>query len=526
MNDDFLFAGEADEPEQPELSSSVQQWKVLIVDDEAEVHAVTKLALSDFSFQGKTLEFLSAYSGAEAKSLMEQHPDTAIMLLDVVMETDDAGLQVAQYIREELHNTHVRIILRTGQPGQAPERQVIVNYDINDYKSKTELTAQKLFTVVMSSLRSYRDILAIDHSRQGLEKIINASANLFSAHSMEQFIDGVLQQLTSILGCNEDALLVTSSLVAGSPGDDTDPEHLIVFAGMGEFEQKEGEPVTKVLDNSLLEAFYDALKSRSIVYKENYLVAYCTSKFTHGSLLYVSGLPGQVTDSQKKLIELFSQNVQIAYENVQLQHEIEDTQREIVYRLSEAVEHRSIETGNHVKRVAFICYDLAKAYGLPDEEAEKLMFASPLHDVGKVGIPDGILNKPMRLDEREWEVMKTHATIGYDILKNSKRAIIQAGAIIARDHHEKWDGSGYPDGKKGEEIHIYGRIAAIADVYDALRHRRCYKSAWPLEKVVALVDSEAGKQFDPKLVDIFKTRVDKLEAILKKYPDSDEDEVR
>lgn len=519
MSDDFLFADEADH-EEPVVHGS---WKILIVDDEPEVHAVTKLALSDFTFQGKNLTFYSAYSGAEAKALIEQHPDAAIMLLDVVMETDDAGLLVARYIREQLHNEHVRIILRTGQPGQAPERQVIINYDINDYKSKTELTAQKLFTVIMSSLRSYRDILSLEQSRQGLEKIINASANLFTSHSMEQFIDGVLQQLTSILGCNEDALLVSSSLVAGNiSGDVSDPHKLVVFAGQGEFECKEGRPVQEVLAPELLDAFEVALNSRGIVYRENYLVAYCTSKFTHGSLLYISGLPGIITESQKKLIELFSQNVQIAYENVQLQHEIEDTQREIVYRLSEAVEHRSVETGNHVKRVAFICYELAKAYGLADEEAERLMFAAPLHDVGKVGIPDGILNKPAKLQGQEWEVMKTHASIGYDILKDSKRSIIQAGAIIALDHHEKWDGTGYPSGKKGEAIHIYGRIAALADVYDALRHRRSYKSAWPLEQVMTLIESEAGKQFDPKLVEIFKRRVDKLEAILQKYPDNEE----
>ncbi|WP_215395533.1 response regulator [Rheinheimera oceanensis] len=519
MSDDFLFA---EEPE-PTVAVLNGSWKVLIVDDESEVHAVTKLALSDFTFQSKNLTFFSAYSGSEARDLIKQHPDTAIILLDVVMETDDAGLLVARYIREELHNEHVRIILRTGQPGQAPERQVIINYDINDYKSKTELTAQKLFTVIMSSLRSYRDIMSLEQSRQGLEKIINASADLFSSHSMEQFIDGVLQQLTSILGCNEDALLVSSSLVAGNvAGEVTEPHNLVVFAGQGEFESKEGKPVQEVLAPELMEAFDKALKSRSIVYRDNYLVAYCTSKFTHGSLLYISGLPGIITENQKKLIELFSQNVQIAYENVQLQHEIEDTQREIVYRLSEAVEHRSIETGNHVKRVAFICYDLAKAYGLPEEEAERLMFAAPLHDVGKVGIPDGILNKPAKLQGQEWEVMKTHTSIGYDILKDSKRSIIQAGAVIAQDHHEKWDGSGYPAGKKGEDIHIYGRIAALADVYDALRHRRCYKSAWPLERVMATIEAEAGKQFDPKLVEIFKSRVDKLEAILQKYPDNNE----
>ncbi|GAB58671.1 response regulator [Rheinheimera nanhaiensis] len=519
MSDDFLFA---EEPEQVE-STNHGSWKILIVDDEPEVHAVTKLALSDFSFQGKNLAFFSAYSGAEAKQLIAEHPDAAIMLLDVVMETDDAGLLVASYIREQLHNEHVRIILRTGQPGQAPERQVIINYDINDYKSKTELTAQKLFTVIMSSLRSYRDILSLEQSRLGLEKIINASADLFSSHSMEQFIDGVLQQLTSILGCDENALLVSSSMVAGNiSGDVSDPHKLVVFAGQGEFERQEGKPVQEVLAPELLDAFETALKSRGIVYRDNYLVAYCTSKFTHGSLLYISGLPGAITANQKKLIELFSQNVQIAYENVQLQHEIEDTQREIVYRLSEAVEHRSIETGNHVKRVAFICYELGKAYGLPEEEAERLMFAAPLHDVGKVGIPDGILNKPAKLQGQEWEVMKTHASIGYEILKNSKRSIIQAGAVIAQDHHEKWDGSGYPAGKQGEQIHIYGRIAALADVYDALRHRRCYKSAWSLEQVLAHIEAEAGKQFDPKLVEIFKSRVDKLEAILQKYPDSED----
>jgi len=512
---DFLFADETEELAPAHNGS----WKILIVDDEPEVHAVTKLALSDFVFQGKNLEFFSAFSGQDAKLLVEQHPDAAIILLDVVMETDDAGLLVARYIREVLHNHYLRIILRTGQPGQAPERQVIVNYDINDYKSKTELTAQKLFTVVMSSLRSYRDILAIDNSRRGLEKIITASADLFASHSMEQFIDGVLQQLTSILGCNDDALLVTSSLVAGNVSDNTDPEQLVVFAGLGEFEHKEGKSVQEVLDPALLDAFQQALQSRSIVYRENYLVAYCTSKFTHGSLLYVSGLPTLVNETQKRLIELFSQNVQIAYENVQLQHEIEDTQREIVYRLSEAVEQRSTETGNHVKRVAFICYDLAKAYGLADDDAERLMFASPLHDVGKIGIPDAILNKPDSLQPDEWEIMKQHANIGYNILKDSKRATIKAGAIIARDHHERWDGSGYPDGKMGEQIHIYGRIVALADVYDALRHARCYKDAWPAEQVLDYVIKQSGKQFDPKLVEILRSRVDKIELILQKYPD-------
>ncbi|GHG64813.1 hypothetical protein GCM10010919_11680 [Alishewanella longhuensis] len=514
MSDNFLFA------EEPEVNEAVNygSWKVLIVDDEPEVHAVTKLALNDFQFQNKRLEFISAYSGIEARAMLNSHPDIAIVLLDVVMETDDAGLQVARYIREQLQNQFVRIILRTGQPGQAPERQVIVDYDINDYKSKTELTAQKLFTVIMSSLRSYRDIISLEQSRQGLAKIIDASVDLFSSHSMEQFIDGVLQQLTSVLGCDENACIVSSSLVAGSI-QTTDPHDLFVFAGQGDFERQEGRPIKEVLEPALLDAFEEALASKDIVYRDNFLVAYCCSKFTQGSLLYVSGLSGPMSENKKKLIELFAQNVQVAYENVQLQHEVEDTQREIVYRLSEAVEHRSVETGNHVRRIAFICYELAKAYGLSEEDAERIMFAAPLHDVGKIGIPDAILNKPANLTEKEWQVMQTHSSIGFNILKNSKRSIIQAGAVIARDHHEKWDGSGYPSGKKGEDIHVFARIAALADVYDALRHRRCYKDAWTLEQVLAEIDSQSGRQFEPKMVASFKVVVPKLEAILQKYPD-------
>jgi response regulator RpfG family c-di-GMP phosphodiesterase len=510
MANEFLFADDAEEEEVP---ANTGLWKVIIVDDEPEVHAVTKLALSDFTFQGKPLEFISAYSGAEAQVVIVEHPDAAIVLLDVVMETDDAGLNVARFIRDEAQNSHVRIILRTGQPGQAPERQVILNYDINDYKSKTELTAQKLFTVIMASLRSYRDIISLEQSRLGLEKIIRASADLFSAHSMDNFIIGIIQQLTSIIGCADEAMYITSSLVAGSTKQNSS-SNLTVFAGQGEYENDTGKPIADVLQPELLEAVDEALHSQSIVYRDNYLVAYCSSKYTEGSLLYVSGIPETLDEQHRQLIELFSQNVQIAYENVQLQIELEDTQREIVHRLSEAVEQRSTETGNHVRRVSAICYLLANVYGLSANDAEVLKHAAPLHDVGKVGIPDNILNKPGKLIDGEWDIMKTHAIKGYEILKDSKRPIIKAGAVIALDHHERWDGLGYPSGKKGGEIHIYGRISALADVYDALRHSRCYKEAWSVEKVVEYIKEEKGKHFEPRLVDLFVLHIDELEKIL------------
>ena len=514
MNDDFLFANDSGEEDE---TFSIGSWKVIIVDDEPEVHAVTKLALSDFIFQDRKLEFISAYSGAEGKKVITENPDAAIILLDVVMETDDAGLQVAQFIREEANNHKIRIILRTGQPGQAPERQVILNYDINDYKSKTELTAQKLFTVIMSSLRAYRDIVALDNSRKGLTKIIEASADIFSIHSMDQFIDGVMQQLTSVIGCgNEKAMYITDTLMVNCENL-RNKDGLTVIAAQGEFESSLGKNVKDVVNEELQAAFQEAISTKSIVYRGDYLVAYCYSRFSNNSILYVSGLPKEVSQTERTLIELFAQNVQIAYENVQLQLELEDTQRELVYRLSEALENRSNETGNHVRRVALISGVLAQAYGLNQKEVELVSCAAPLHDVGKISIPDNILHKPGQLLDDDWSIMQSHSETGAKILEGSNRSVIQAGSIIAQDHHENWDGTGDPNGNSGEDIHVYGRIVAMADVYDALRHDRCYKKAWNKDETIEFIKSESGKKFDPKLVQGLLNSVDKIEQIIEQF---------
>jgi len=208
-----------------------------------------------------------------------------------------------------------------------------------------------------------------------------------------------------------------------------------------------------------------------------------------------------------------------ATEFVSLQKEIISTQKEIVYTMGEIGETRSKETGNHVKRVAEYSYTLAKLAGLDEEESELLKVASPMHDIGKVGIPDSILKKPGKLDDEEWVVMKTHAQIGYELLKHSKRPILQAAAIVAKEHHEKWDGSGYPQGLKGEEIHLYGRITAIADVFDALGSERVYKKAWEMEKILGLFEAENGKHFDPHLVELFFTHLDQFIAIKERYKD-------
>ncbi|SFV56021.1 RESPONSE REGULATOR PROTEIN-CheY-like nd an HD-GYP domain [hydrothermal vent metagenome] len=205
--------------------------------------------------------------------------------------------------------------------------------------------------------------------------------------------------------------------------------------------------------------------------------------------------------------------------SVKLANEIEETQKEIVLTMGSISESRSKETGNHVKRVAEYSKLLALAYGLSEEDAELLKQASPMHDIGKVAIPDSILNKPGRFDENERFIMDTHAELGYQMIKNSERPLLKAASIVAREHHEKWDGTGYPRKLAGEDIHIFGRITAIADVFDALGSDRVYKKAWPDEKIFQLLRDERGTHFDPKLIDLFFAKLDLIKEVRETFKD-------
>ena len=518
MNDDFLFA----EDEKDTSTESLGSWKILIVDDEPEVHTVTKLVLNDFSLDGKTIEFISANSGEEAKAMFREHRDIAVVLLDVVMETDDAGLQVANYVRNELDNHFTRIILRTGQPGQAPEKDVIINYDINDYKSKTELTAQKLFTVIIAALRSYRDIMVIEENRAGLEKIIDASVDLFSSQSLEKFMQGIIQQLASILGCSKDAAYITTAVATTSrtldvDNNKVDDDELYVFAGNGEYSSKEGVLLRNAISDKEYALCVQAMQDKQIVYAEDHVVAYCNSKSHKGALLYLSGLPRRLCESDKHLIKRFSNSVQLAFDNVLKTVDLEGTQREIIERLGHALEHESNDA-NHIKRMAEMAGLMATKLSMPEQEIDTLKLAVSLHDVGTSNVPKSILHKTTALTEDEIFAIRQHAEFGYQILKDSSRPTIQLAATLARQHHERWDGEGYPEGLKGEEIDQKSRIATLLDVFDALLNERPYKPAWNVEKVVDTIKEESGRHFEPTLVTCLLNHLPAFLAIQSQYP--------
>lgn len=514
-DEELFFADETMALEKSELRT----WKILIVDDEEEIHQVTKMALDDFTFEERGLTLVNAYSGAEAKQLMQEHQDVALMLLDVIMETDHAGLDVVKYVRETLKNSFVRIILRTGRPGQTPERKVITEYDINDYKEKTELTVQKLTTTMITALRSYRDLHIIDRNRQGLLKIITASAQLFEIQSLKQFANGVLTQLLSILNFNESSLYLHAS---GFSVSNSHEDEFLIMAATGVYETLVDRRAAQVMPDGIKERLAKAVMTQTSLFFPDAFVGYFPTGSGRTGLLYLSGGVDKMTDMDRELLRLFSSNVSIAFNNLDLNSEIIETQKEVIVTLGEIVETRSHELVNHVKRVSEVSHLLAIMSGLSEEDAEIIRLASPMHDVGKVGVPEAILFNTERLSEEEFAQIKPHATIGYKILKNSRRSIMEAAAVIAHQHHERWDGKGYPCGISGEDIHIYARIVGMADVFDALSHKRIYKDPWKAEDVVACFRNERGAHFDPHLVDIFLANFDKFQEINAKHPIQEE----
>jgi response regulator RpfG family c-di-GMP phosphodiesterase len=286
------------------------------------------------------------------------------------------------------------------------------------------------------------------------------------------------------------------------------PSPVFIFDIHGNTVYKNNTAETKLSDLNSLSKFdiqdYKNIisnnKSEAIMLEDN-------AKFYHVELQGIA---------QEKLLLAYLNDVT---QVVELNDAIEETQREVIYAMGEIGETRSKETGNHVKRVALYSKKLALLYGLSQQDADLLHMASPMHDIGKVGIPDAILNAPRKLTFDEFEIMKTHASLGYNMLKSSNKPILKAASIVANEHHEKFDGSGYPNGSSGEDIHIFGRITAVADVFDALGSDRVYKKAWKLEDILSLFEKESGKHFDPKIVNLFKENLDEFLEIRNKFKD-------
>lgn len=325
---DFLTLVE-DEEAQPGHPSQ-PRWKVAIVDDDPAVHTGTRFALQDFDLHGRHIELLSARSAAEARELFRSTPDIAVILLDVVMETEGAGLELVEFVRNELQNETVRIILRTGQPGQAPERRVIVDYDINDYKAKTELTAEKLFTALTAALRSYEQLLRLVETRRGLEIIIDAAATLFDLRSLQRLAEGVLTQLSSLMDIECAGILVLREADS--------PTGLSVLAGSGCYSHYASAEGPSSLEQELLDLIHEAFEKRCHDFPFGRYILYIGTG-SGRELVVLMDAEKQLSETDKALVEIFCSRLAAAFDNVTLYEQLERANQ----RLEEKVAKRTAQ---------------------------------------------------------------------------------------------------------------------------------------------------------------------------------------
>jgi response regulator RpfG family c-di-GMP phosphodiesterase len=450
-------------------AATARPWRVLVVDDDADVHAVTRLALRHVSFKGRGLELFSACSAADGFRLLQGTPDIALVLLDVVMESEEAGLVLARRIREELHNHTVRVVLRTGQPGQAPEQRVIVDYDIDDYKAKTELTTQRLFTTVISALRSYETLTMLERSRAALGKMLDGATNLYQAGSLREFASGVLAQVSAVFDVGADGMLCVMASGGAGPA---------VLAATGAYAELAAQPQLPPA-HPLRPAFERALREQASQYEPGGTVLMIRTRQQQRLCIALTP-PMPVAPTQRELLELYCQRIAAAFDNQYLFDQLRKTQEATVEVLAQVAEFRDQGALADARQVRALSTSIARRMqqrgaddpGLTPELVALVGLASMLRDVGP-------------------SVLERAAAAAGGV------SYLTFGAQVAASGHERFDGSGHPDGLKGRAIPLCARIVAAAAAYEALVGER----AGSAEQALAHMRAQRGLQFDPDVVD-------------------------
>ncbi len=473
------------------------RWKVLLVDDDPDIIAVTKLSLRSFQYEGYKLDIMAANNASQARYLVEQNPDLAVMIIDVVMETDTAGLDLVEYIRNELNNRMSRIIISTGQPGLAPERYVIDNYDIDNYLPKTNLTSQNLYSQLRLALKGYQDLYRLETYSKGLKRVLYQTPKLYheGRQSESKFFHSLLKQLKIFCEMNSHSRFLSLGLLIAS----IDDKRVKIQCAEGDFayfQIDKDDPLDLFKAHEIMR-LGDQKTTEHKAHK-NFLPMVIKEDVV--ALVYLESEPG-LSKSDLAIMEVFLSQGASVLENIRLYKQLDDDYQKAINTMADIAEFKDTDTVEHINRMSHYTEIIALEMGLSKTTAHAWGQASRLHDVGKMGIPDNILQKPGKLSDKEFDIMRTHTVIGASILGKISR--MEVARDIALNHHEHWDGSGYPKGKLGEESPLSSRIVALVDVFDALINKRCYKDPWPVEEAVEYLKLNKGKHFDPTVTEAF-----------------------
>ncbi len=456
------------------------QKTILIVDDtDTNIHILIELLDDKY-------DILASLNGHDAIEIINEE-QIDLILLDIMMPEID-GYEVCKRLKENSKTKDIPIIFITAKTDEESIKKAYevggVDYITKPFKAievlsriNTHLTLAEQKTFLEHSLEE--NMILLNQYKQVVDE-----SSLVSKTDLMGKITYANDEFAKISGYTKDELIGKSQNIVRHPD----------------------------VANSVYKEMWQTIKNKQIWRGE------VKNKKKDGTYYVVFAIIMPILDLNGDIKEYISVRHDIT-DIYNLKQEIVETQKEVVFTMGAIGETRSKETGKHVKRVAEYSRVFGKYCNLSEEEIELLVDASPMHDIGKIAIPDNILHKTGKLNDEEFQIMRTHAEIGYTMLNHSSRPLLKTAAIIALEHHERWDGNGYPNYLKGEEIAIEGRITAIADVFDALGSQRCYKKSWKDEDIFEYLKKEKGKQFDPNLVDIFFEHIDEFLLIREEFID-------
>ncbi|CAO3423513.1 HD-GYP domain-containing protein [Azospirillum doebereinerae] len=493
-------------------------FKILVVDGDPALLATVRAALAGVSIDGAAVQPMGAATAAEAREALYDHPGIALALLEVALETPRAGLDLVAHIRDALGNQRTRIVLCPADPDAVSEEEVTAGPDIGDCRTKAELTARALRVLVVGQLRVFASLQALAAGRKGLARMLVATTGLLELRTPDTLFPNILPRVVGLLGIGHHALLCIQ-------GDTLPRDRKIrVRASTGRFSAWKDVEV-EALGEARVEAALARLTPGSeTIVEPDFCALRLRANGGITGMIYVEGR-NDGTAREWQLLELFRNKCSIAFENALLFEELNTSQKATVLAMGSLAEYKDNAASGHLQRierlVGAIARELLQRGQFSDEldadYVEKVGLAALLHDVGMLSVSDETLGMPGELATDDLQAIRRHTEIGHRILSEAAlplrgRSLLSIAAEIARYHHERYDGSGYLEGLKGDAIPIGARIMAVADVFDALITSRQYRGAVPVEQALGWIVERSGRDFDPRVVDAFVTVVRRLQA--------------